>query len=148
MRKVPLAALSLVVCMANGCAASSSWVEVKGQRFVVEVADDDSERARGLMFRDSLAPDRGMLFVFEREEPLAFWMKNTRIPLDILYFDASLRFVSMAQGVPPCTRDPCRSYASEGPARYVLELKAGVGKSLRIRAGDEMQLGPGIRIAN
>lgn len=148
MRKALFATVSFAACMAGGCAASSNWVEVKGQRFGVEIADDDAERERGLMFRDALAADRGMLFVFTREEPLSFWMKNTRIPLDILYFDGSRRFVSMAQGVPPCTMDPCRSYPSAGPARYVLELKAGVGKSLRMRVGDELRLGPGIGASN
>jgi uncharacterized membrane protein (UPF0127 family) len=130
-----------------GCAVDSSpWVEVGGQRFSVEVAADPESRTRGLMFRDSLDPNRGMLFVFEREEPLAFWMKNTRIPLDILYFDAEQRFVSMASGVPPCTTAQCPTYPSAGPARFTLELKAGVGKELRLQAGDKMALAPSIAV--
>src|SRR5690606_1211023 len=80
-RLLPLALLLLAGC------ASGAWVEPGGQRYSVEIADDDAERARGRMFRDALPADHGMLFVHEREEPQAYWMKNTRIPLDILYFD-------------------------------------------------------------
>lgn len=121
------------------------WVEVGGQRFHVEVADEAAERERGLMFREHLDPDVGMLFVHAREEPLAYWMKNTRIPLDILYFDAGRRFVSMQAGVPPCSAgDACPSYPSAGPALYVLELNAGRGAALGLSPGDPIVFGPGI----
>lgn len=134
---LPLLALSLCACSGSGRA---HWVEVGGQRFEVEVADDFEERARGLMFRDAMAADSGMLFVHEREAPLAFWMKNTEIPLDILYFDADRRLVSIQRGVPPCSAgDRCPSYPSEGPAQYVLELNAGRSDSLALKAGDEIR---------
>ena len=80
-----------------GCAsAETPWVELKGKRFQVEIADDDAERARGLMFRDAMAADHGMLFIHEDEEPQSYWMKNTKIPLDILYFDRERKLVSAA----------------------------------------------------
>src|SRR3546814_12966001 len=64
-----------------GCASGSDlWVEIGGARYAVEIADDDAERARGLMFRDDMPAAHGMLFIHEREQPLAYWMKNTRIP--------------------------------------------------------------------
>ena len=125
-----------------GCASNGPWVEIKGRRFEVEVVADDESRARGLMFRDSLPEDRGMLFVFEREQELAFWMKNTRIPLDILYFDASRKLVSIAAGVPPCTTPQCPTYPSDGPALYALELNAGLAEKLAIRPGDELSVDP------
>src|SRR5690606_5996567 len=82
MRNVALL-LVLGTIAVSGCSAQGpAWVEVKGQRFEVEIAADDASRARGLMFRDSLEAGHGMLFIFEQEQPLAFWMKNTRIPLD------------------------------------------------------------------
>ena len=90
------------------------WVELNGKRFDVEIADDDAERARGLMFRDAMDADHGMLFIHEREEPQAYWMKNTRIPLDILYFDDARKLVSMQRDVPPCSLgDQCPPYPSD-----------------------------------
>ena len=129
-----------------GCAsASGPWVEVGGQRYSVEIADDDAERERGLMFRDRMATDHGMLFIHDEDAPRAYWMKNTRIPLDILYFDANRRLVSMQRDVPPCSLgDNCPPYPSEGPARYVLELNAGEATRLELAPGAELRFGPGV----
>lgn len=130
----------------SGCASSSPWVELAGQRYAVEIADDDAERARGLMFRDTLAPEAGMLFIHDREEPQAYWMKNTRIALDILYFDGQRRLVSQQRDVPPCTLgDRCPPYPSDAPARYVLELNAGQAEKLGLQNGAELRFGPGIQ---
>lgn len=134
-------ALGLSAC-AN---ADAPWVELAGRRFHVEVAADEASRTRGLMFRDALPADHGMLFVFERAEPLAFWMKNTRIPLDILYFDADRRLLSAAENTPPCsTGNNCPNYPSKGMARYTLELNAGIARALAIQPGAELVFGPGI----
>jgi uncharacterized membrane protein (UPF0127 family) len=136
--------LLLMLVPLAGCASvEGPWVELKGRRFIVEIADDDESRARGLMFRDSLAEDRGMLFVFEREQPLAFWMRNTRIPLDILYFDEDRRLVSISTA-PPCTTRQCPSYPSAAPARFTLELNAGVAKNLGVARGDELLIDPSV----
>jgi uncharacterized membrane protein (UPF0127 family) len=109
MRRIAL--LPLLACAMSGCAgASQPWVELAGQRFTVELADDDAERARGLMFRDAMAEDRGMLFVHDTQEPQAYWMKNTRIALDILYFDNDRKLVAQQRDVPPCSLgDACPS---------------------------------------
>jgi hypothetical protein len=138
-----LAALSLLLA---GCASGQdAWVELKGRRYLVEVADSPEERERGLMFRDQMAPDRGMLFIHEAQEPMAYWMKNTRIPLDILYFDQDRRLVSASRNTPPCSAgDRCPPYPSQGPARYVLELNAGQAGQLDLQPGDELVFGPGI----
>ena len=144
MNRAIYCCLALLFAPLSGCASSDSpWVELKGQRFKVEVVDDDESRARGLMFRDSLAEDRGMLFVFEREQPLAFWMKNTKIPLDIMYFDDERRLVSVSSA-PPCTTPQCPNYPSKAPARYTLELKAGTARKLGAKQGDELTFSPGI----
>lgn len=145
---MPVSRLTLfaLTLMVSGCAsASGPWVEIGGERFTVEIADDDAERARGLMFRDTLADGSGMLFIHESESPQAYWMKNTRIPLDILYFDDDRKLVSQQRGVPPCSAgNNCPSYPSDQPARYVLELNAGEAARLKLEDGAELTFGKGI----
>ncbi len=140
-------ALSLfAACSFSACASTSGpWVELAGQRYAVEVADDDAERARGLMYRDAMAEGHGMLFVHEGEEPQAYWMKNTKIPLDILYFNDARKLVAQQRDVPPCSLgDACPSYPSNAPARYVLELNAGEAERLKLADGADLRFGPGI----
>jgi uncharacterized membrane protein (UPF0127 family) len=137
-----LAAISLTACAS--VAKDSAWVELKGKRFSVEVADDEAERERGLMFRDDMAADHGMLFIHDGEQMQAYWMKNTKIPLDIIYFDHARKLVSVAHA-PPCSLgDRCPPFPSEGPALYVLELNAGTVDKLGAKAGDVLEFGPGI----
>ncbi len=128
---------------AGGCAAISDApsVQIKGKTYAVEVADTDALRERGLMFRKDLAEDAGMLFVHRSEDMLAYWMKNTYIPLDILYFDARLRLVSAQLNVVPCGAQPrCPAYPSAAPAKYVLELNAGQAKAMGLAIGDTLTL--------
>lgn len=139
--------LLAVLCLGLLLSACSSLptVQLKGQSYQVELALNDADRAQGLMFRNSMPDDHGMLFVFPSEDRRAFWMKNTKIPLDILYFDAEARFVSAQYNVPTCAGgDRCPNYPSEGPAKYVLELNAGVGKRLGLQTGDVLSIPPGI----
>lgn len=142
-----LAALLLATTSLAACAtaADGNWVELKGSRFVVEVADEEPERQRGLMFRDAMAEDHGMVFVHDIEAPQAYWMKNTKIPLDILYFDRARKLVSVQKDVPPCSLgDRCPPFPSDGPALYVLELNAGTAEKLGVQPGDELRFGPGV----
>lgn len=146
VRLFAAAALSACLFSAAGCAQDDElWVEVSGVRYGVEVADDEEERRMGLMFRESMAEDRGMIFVHPDTQRLAYWMKNTRIPLDILYFDEQRRLVSQQRGVPPCALgDGCPSYPSTGPARYVLELNAGQAAKIGLKDGTTIIFGPGV----
>jgi len=144
-----LFSLLLLVFTLPACSAMQSkpWVEIRGQRFTVEVADSFEERERGLMFRDELAKDSGMLFIHDSEETQAYWMKNTHIPLDILYFNKDRKLVSAQERVPACSAgDRCPPYASEGAALYVLELNAGSVELYKIQAGDEMKISPDIKL--
>ena len=99
-------ALLVVSSLCSCASAREPWVELAGQRYAIEIADDDAERARGLMYRDAMDADRGMLFIHDAEEPQAYWMKNTKIPLDILYFDNGRKLVSQQRDVPPCSASP------------------------------------------
>lgn len=137
-------ALVLAFSAAVGaCAASDSLprVELKDREFAVEIADEQDEQIQGLMFRRELAPDHGMLFVYPQAQPQSFWMRNCYIPLDILYFDERARFINAHYAVPPCRGDPCPGYPSARPARYILELGAGVGRALALAEGDQLELG-------
>ena len=116
------------------------YVELNRQRFSVELVDTQDKRALGLMFRDSMPDDHGMLFVFPGETRRSFWMKNTRIPLDIFYFDSNLTLVSVAENTPPCRSPECPTYPSAGPAKYVLELNAGKAAELGVKSGDVLEL--------
>jgi len=133
-------ALALAVLVCTSCAAQEPYVVLKGQRFTVELAETSEKQALGLMFRDSMAEDHGMLFLFPAESRRSFWMKNTRIPLDILYFDSDLALVSVAADARPCRSARCPSYPSEGAAQYVLELNAGKAAELGVRPGDVLEL--------
>ena len=134
---LPRLFLMTIALMLSGCAnAGAPWVELGGQRYKVEIADDDAERAQGLMFRDELASGTGMLFIHDREEPQAYWMKNTKIPLDILYFDNARTLVAQQRDVPPCSAgNACPPYPSNLPARYVVELNAGEAAKLKLQNG-------------
>ena len=139
------ASLLVLLTLLSGCASAGSWVELGGQRYRVEIADDDAERARGLMFRDELAAGTGMIFLHDREEPQAYWMKNTKIPLDILYFDNARKLVAQQRDVPPCTAgNACPPYPSNAPARYVLELNAGEAAKLKLQNGAELKFSDNI----
>ena len=102
----------------------------------IEIADDNELRAQGLMYRDHLAPDAGMLFFFDREDEYPFWMKNTRIPLDIIWIDSTRRIAHVKHEVPPCVIPDCPSYPPNAKAQYVLELAGGEAARHGLKAGD------------
>ncbi len=136
----------LMVCCAlslsgvAACSAGQPGVELKGETFTVDLALTREDQARGLMFVDAMPADHGMLFIFPNEGRRSFWMKNTRIPLDIMYFDSDLNLVSVSENARPCVADPCPAYPSAGPAQYVLELNAGMARQLGLERGDPLVL--------
>ena len=97
-----------------------------------EIADDNEERTRGLMFRKILDENSGMLFVFDDEDFQTFWMKNTLIPLDIIFIDKNFRIVDIKNAA-PCEKDPCSMYQSSMPAKYVLEVNSRFSDKNNIR---------------
>ena len=101
-----------------------------------EIADEPVELNTGLMLRDHLPAFNGMWFIFPQQDTLKFWMKNTLIPLDIIYVDNGYKIVDIKHNVPPCDTSPCPTYPSILPAQYVLEVNAGFTEQYNIREGD------------
>jgi len=126
--------------------AGSRVVFPDGYVVHVEVASDDATRQQGLMYRDTLPLDRGMLFFFPQSGNYPFWMKNTLIPLDMIWIDDQKRIAHVASNVQPCKADPCPSVPPNADARYVLEVAGGVaarhglanGQTLRFEGMDNV----------
>jgi uncharacterized protein len=135
-----LRAILLAACLAGGPAAADECAfgvaDLRDShatlRFSIEVADTEEERAKGLMFRESLPQFSGMLFVYDKPQPVAFWMRNTLIPLDMLFFDGAGRLVSVHPNARPHDETPIPGGAD---IRYVLEINGGLAASLGIEPG-------------
>lgn len=112
----------------------------KGIFIYAELADTPVKRGRGLMFRDHLAADRGMLFTFGDLQTWSFWMKNTKIPLDIVWMDDKKKIVHIERNVPVCTKtdDTCPQYRSNDGAMFVLELAGGRADALDLQRGKRL----------
>ncbi|WP_281017133.1 MULTISPECIES: DUF192 domain-containing protein [unclassified Minwuia] len=140
LRPILLLLLLTVATVAPAAAQdlSSLTVETAGgeRRFAVELADDAASRRRGLMFRQSMPLDHGMLFDFEREQPLSFWMKNTPLPLDIIFIDRRGIIVHIHHRAVPYDETPIPSMK---PASAVLEINGGVARVIGIAEGDQVR---------
>lgn len=115
----------------------TSKVNFGGHMFELELAKTPQQWQKGLSLRTTLSASAGMLFVFPVEQPLQFWMKDTLIPLDIIYFNSNGSFNSVHKNVPPCklpkyTSSYCPTYPSDGAAQYVVELKGGTLDQFKI----------------
>jgi len=109
----------------------------KGKRaWTIELASDDASRTKGLMFRKSMPLDEGMLFRFEQTRPVAMWMKNTFIPLDMIFLDGSGEITHIHRGAVPQSLD---IISSQGPARFVLELNAGQADDAGLKIGAQLK---------
>jgi hypothetical protein len=104
--------------------------------YLVEIADETEERKLGLMHRESLGENRGMLFVYEQEMLPAFWMKNMQIPLDMIFMDKNFKVVDYFENVPPCEEDPCERYRPVSKSKYILEVPAGTADEIMLAKGD------------
>lgn len=111
----------------------------KNITFNVEIAKTPTEQAYGLMDRKSLADNTGMLFVYDKPSELSFWMKNTLIPLDIIFIDSEKKIVDI-QTMTPCHEVSCPVYNSKKPAQYALEINAGLSKQYHLSTGNDIIL--------
>lgn len=117
---------------------SEVWFKNQNLKVEVEVAETLWEQARGLMGRQSLAEDEGMLFVFSDEAPRSFWMKNTYIPLDLIFISQEKKIVEIKRNFEPCQESNCPVYRSQASAKYVLEVNGGFCEKHQIEVGDEL----------
>jgi uncharacterized membrane protein (UPF0127 family) len=106
--------------------------------FQIELAITPAEQSRGLMYRDQLDPDRGMLFVFQTERIYPFWMKNTLIPLDIIWIDNNLTVVHIEENAQPCSPLSCSMITPDHEAKYVLEINGGLVDRIALGIGDDV----------
>jgi uncharacterized membrane protein (UPF0127 family) len=143
MLRPNLPLLLLLLAFTTGCAEHgpnsglpTTDMRIGSATYKLEIANTDATRERGLMERDSMPANRGMIFVFDELRELSFWMKNTRIPLEILYLDADGRVVSIHE-MKPYDR---RSIPSDRPAKYAIELNVGQVKTAGVKVGDVLQI--------
>ncbi|MCT7952129.1 DUF192 domain-containing protein [Ancylothrix sp. C2] len=115
----------------------SGEVDIKGKIFDLEVARTPEEKAKGLMFREWLPGDQGMLFVYDPPEQASFWMKNTLIPLDMI-FTKNSKVIYTVENAQPCKSTPCTTFAPPAPVDGVIELNAGWLKKLGLKVGDKV----------
>lgn len=108
--------------------------------FTVELARTPAELEKGLMYRTRMAQDRGMLFVFPDEVPRTFWMKNTLIPLDMIFTTKDGTIVKIWHNVPPCKTPICPTYSSTQSATYVLEISGGLSQTMLLKEGDGISI--------
>jgi len=155
MNKAALVALMLFACAKTPSAPAPpppqsqppQQQEAAGPRVIfpdgfvvrVEIAAEDELRARGLMYRDHLRPGTGMLFFFREDGDYPFWMKNTIIPLDMIWIDANRKIASIAHEAQPCKVENCPNYPPNAIARYVLEVAGGVAKEHGLKKGDVLR---------
>jgi uncharacterized membrane protein (UPF0127 family) len=107
--------------------------------YKVEVARTPEQQAQGLMFRESLPANSGMIFLFPEGGVHKFWMKNTMIPLDMIWMDPQGKVLFVSSNTPPCKADPCPNYGPDAPASSVLEIAGGMAKKERVEAGNAIR---------
>jgi hypothetical protein len=125
---------------ATPASAGPRVVLPSGAVYRLELAHTPEEQAQGLMFRESLPEKTGMLFLFGDKGVHRFWMKNTMIPLDMVWMDAEGKVLFVSADTPPCKADPCPSYGPESPAASVLEVAGGKAAKEKIVVGSVLQL--------
>ncbi len=135
MKKIVL--LFLCIIILSACAKSEiSKVCTDEICFDVEIADSLSERKQGLMYREHLEENKGMLFIFDEQKIHPFWMKNTLIPLDIIWIDEQMEIVSIFPNAQPCKTEQCDSIRPLKKAKYVLEINGGMAAEKGIDVHD------------
>jgi uncharacterized membrane protein (UPF0127 family) len=151
-RKVIIVFFGLILVTSGVLVIFSPWQEnelfeeldggqviFEGNTIKVEIADQPDERRRGLMNRESLLEDNGMLFIFDDDGIYSFWMKNVKFSIDIIWINSEGTVVHIEKNVPTC-EIICPSYTSQEKARYVLEVESGYTDHLQLKKGSSAQI--------
>lgn len=140
MGKLLLACLFLIVLLVSGCVAGEETrVCLRGRCFLVEVPQTEEGKTTGLMFRERLDPDKGMLFVFDHEGEHVFWMRSVRIPLDIIWINSEMEVVHISANEQPCG-ESCPYIKPDNKAKYVLEINGGLSEEMELEVGDRAEI--------
>ncbi|MBC8500389.1 MAG: DUF192 domain-containing protein [Nanoarchaeota archaeon] len=137
--------LLLIILLLYGCSEKTKFEYETGEVVLgditvnVEIADTYDKVMFGLMEREKLGEFEGMLFIFSDEEPRTFWMKNTLIPLDIIFINSDFEIVKIQHAV-PCEEDPCELYPSEEPAKFVVEVNEGFSEEHGVDKGMKAEI--------
>ncbi|GHT43203.1 hypothetical protein FACS189437_11010 [Bacteroidia bacterium] len=142
MRKFIFLSVILIAGCGNSAVPVKTVTLPNGKKIKAEVSSTDAKRAKGLMYRESLAADKGMLFIFDAEQPLVFWMKNTFIDLDMVFMDAGKKIKCIGKNIPRSTAftedDKVARYGCEN-SMYVLELAAGEAQKNNLAVGGMLE---------
>ena len=131
-----LAIIALLFCTYHFYFSHKGRICFSQNCFMVDLAITPEAQAKGLMFRHNLALNKGMLFIFDKEEIYPFWMQNTYIPLDIIWLDQSKKVVFIKNNVRPCLTNSCPLIIPSQKAKYVLEINTGLVGKFDIKSGD------------
>jgi len=145
MKKIILTILFVFILM-SGCTAKKDTelnllniqTETKNIDINIEIAKTQEQKAQGLMNREFLAKNSGMLFLQKEEQNISLWMKNTLIPLDIIFINKDNKIIDILRNLQPCKKNPCQTYSSKEKAKYILELNAGFTENNNINIGNQV----------
>ncbi len=135
-----IVAIFVVAMFAGGCLGDKQpKVCFDATCLKVEIAQTNAELERGLQYRQSMPRDEGMLFVFPQNVEAGFWMKNTLLPLDMIWINESQHVIHIEKNAPPCLQEKCPTYGPKDPIRYVLETNAGFADATNLQIGQEVK---------
>lgn len=141
MKKIAVFLFIFSLIFLTNCTGNFNQIYIDNGKSLIkinaEIADDNSEREKGLMFREKLDENSGMLFIFEDEAYHAFWMKNTLIALDMIFIDKNYKIVDIKNAV-PCNEEPCVLYKSSNPTKFILEVNGDFTKKNNVKVGDKI----------
>ncbi len=135
---VLIAVILIIKLLDNSSPVGNQKACINNKCFEIELAKTPEERARGLMYREYLQENKGMLFIFTEEAIYPFWMKNTLIPLDIIWINSNEEIIYIASNVLPC-KEQCSSINPNDNALYVLEVNANLSEKYNFNIGDKVE---------